>query len=67
MVKWEYRIVHSSDAVAWYKLSGREKIEDYLNHLGSEGWEIVNLDFRDHQLQGGNAFAGVAKRPRTGQ
>lgn len=37
-------------------------IEDYLNRLGDDGWEIVNLDFRE--LSSHREFVGVAKRPK---
>ena len=38
----------------------REQLEEYLTVLGSRGWEIVNIDFREFDRRG--SFAGVAKR-----
>ena len=40
----------------------REDIETYLNTLGSEGWELVNVDYRE--LEGGLEFAGIMKKER---
>jgi len=39
---------------------GRKDIEKYLDVLGSRGWEIVNLDFRELDSRG--SFTGVEKR-----
>ena len=43
-----------------FKGRDRNEINDYLNIIGGEGWEIVNLDFR--KLEGRFEFSGVAKR-----
>ena len=40
----------------------RESMEEYLNEIGSEGWEIVNLDFVE--LENRSSFVGVAKREK---
>ncbi|MGC2063179.1 MAG: DUF4177 domain-containing protein [Thermodesulfovibrionales bacterium] len=64
MRTWEYRIVDSSDA-AGSTLTGRKgrvALEVYLNQLGAEGWEIVNLDSLD--VRGVASFVGVAKREK---
>jgi len=39
----------------------REDLEKYLDVLGSRGWEIVILDFRELFDKRGS-FSGVAKR-----
>jgi len=65
---WEYKIVDSDEAEKGGFLSGRsvEQVEAYLNILGAEGWEIVDLDFRmEASMPGGPThFHGLAKRPR---
>ena len=38
----------------------KEEVENYLDVLGSRGWEIINIDFRELDSRG--SFAGVAKR-----
>ena len=63
MKKWEYKIIDTKDVPGGGILQGksREAIEDYLNNLGGQGWEIVNLDaleWQGHHL----TFLGVAKR-----
>jgi len=60
MSKWAYKIVTSEDIQAGTFKKDRSKIENYLNELGAEGWEIVNLDFRE--LDARLTFTGVAKR-----
>ena len=70
MDKWEYMIVDSKDMVP-PGISRRSKefseVEQYLNALGAEGWEIINLDLR---LNGWVheeylfTFTGVAKRAK---
>jgi len=63
MQKWEYLILDSLDMEKRLSLKGpnREELETYLDVLGSRGWEIVNLDFRELFDKSGS-FAGVAKR-----
>ncbi len=66
---WEYLIVDSSKAEKAGFLKGRtiESVEAYLNQLGAEGWEIVDLDFQmDPTMPGGPThFHGLAKRPKS--
>ena len=66
MKKWEYRIIDTKDVPGGGILTGksRDSIEDYLNELGGQGWEIVNLDaleWQGHHL----TFLGVAKREKS--
>ena len=62
MKRWEYKIVDSRDLKRMDLFGGSERgeIQEYLNHLGAEGWEIVNLDF--YELEGRGSFMGLAKR-----
>ncbi len=62
MRKWEYRYVDSLDIEEgdFLAIKTREGVEDYLNQLGAEGWEIINLDFVE--VEGRTSFVGVAKR-----
>ena len=65
MQGWEYKIVDSSDVDDGNFLEGasRDKIEEYLNQLGADGWEIINLDFVETESR--SSFIGVAKRPAS--
>jgi hypothetical protein len=66
MKKWEYKIIDTKDVPGGEILKGksRDAIEAYLNELGGQGWEIVNLDALE--LQGHHlTFLGVAKRERS--
>jgi len=56
--QWEYRI----DVVgsAW-RGTKPETIEEYLNELGIEGWEVINL----HQPENSNKIWVTIKRPLT--
>ncbi|MBI2434427.1 MAG: hypothetical protein HYV26_16340 [Candidatus Hydrogenedentes bacterium] len=58
---WQYRIVDSQDVPHESLSNGRADVETYLNTLGQEGWEIINLDFRE-MSPGRLAFSGIAKR-----
>lgn len=62
MTKFAYKIVDSRDVekAGMFKGRQREDIEKYLNQLGDQGWELVNVDFRE--LEGGLEFAGIMKR-----
>ncbi len=62
MSKWEYRIVDSKDVPSggFFRGKDRAEIDGYLNQLGQDGWEVVNLDFRE--LESRFEFVGVAKR-----
>ena len=62
MKKYEYKIIDSKDVSSAGLFKGRKRkdLENYLSTLGSEGWEIINLDFRE--LEGNLDFAGIAKR-----
>lgn len=64
MTKWEYMIVDSRDVPGRGVFKGRDRadVDRYLTDLGLEGWEVVNLDFRD--LEGRLEFCGVAKREK---
>ena len=64
MRKWEYMIADSKDVAGGgiFKGKDRSEVDNYLNQLGQEGWEIVNLDFRE--LGNRFEFTGVAKREK---
>ena len=64
MKKWEYKIIDSKDVPGGGIFKGKEraKIEEYLNNLGEEGWEIVNID--SLELEGRTSFVGIAKREK---
>ena len=65
MKKWKYMIIDSKDVPGggFFRGKDRSEVNDYLNQLGHEGWEIVNLDFRE--LESRFEFTGVAKREET--
>ncbi len=64
MPKWEYKLIDSKNVKSSGLLKGRapEDLEAYLNVLGEEGWEVVNLDFLE--LESRLSFVGVAKRAK---
>ncbi len=63
MTVWEYKIVNSTEAEGGGLLSSpsKENLEAYLNALGAEGWEIIDLGVQDFDTM---AFVGLARRPR---
>ena len=62
MRTWEYMILDSRDVPSGgiFSEKDRAEIDQYLNDLGQQGWEVVNLDFRE--LERRMEFIGVAKR-----
>ena len=62
MKKWEYIIVDSKNIHSGNVFKGKsmENVQDYLNELGRNGWEVINLNFRDALTR--MEFSGVAKR-----
>ena len=62
MRKWEYKYLDSLDIEEgdFLAIKSRESVEEYLNQLGAEGWEVINLDFVE--VEGRTSFVGVAKR-----
>jgi hypothetical protein len=65
MKKFEYKMIDTRDveSAGIFKGRIREDIETYLNSLGADGWELVNVDFRE--LEGGSEFAGIMKRENS--
>ena len=64
MSTWEYMIIDSKDIAGGgiFKGKDRSEVDQYLNKLGADGWEIINLDFRE--LEHRFDFTGVAKRAK---
>lgn len=69
MGHWEYRIVNSNDVVrdrvftAPDPQEARQTLEDHLNELGREGWELIAADFNP---LGANRFSFMAIMKREG-
>lgn len=64
MQKYQYKVIDTRDVETGgiFKGRKREDVETYLNKLGADGWELVNVDFRE--LEGGLEFAGIMKKLR---
>lgn len=62
MKTFKYKLIDTRDVETggMFKSRKREDVEAYLNSLGAEGWELINVDFRE--LEGGSEFAGVMKK-----
>ena len=62
MRKWEYKLVDSKDVASDGVFKGRSRaaLEAYLNQLGAQGWELINI--YSLELEGRREFVGVAKR-----
>lgn len=65
MRTWEYKIIDSHDVPREGILmrKSREALEAYLNQLGADGWEVVNID--SLELEGRKSFVGIAKREKS--
>jgi hypothetical protein len=65
MKNWEYKFLDSKDVPSEGVFKGRnvKALETYLNDLGAQGWEIINID--SLELEGRREFVGIAKRERV--
>jgi hypothetical protein len=69
MEKWEYKLLDSKTLPEAEKSMFKQtkvtigEAEAYLNKLGAEGWEIIDIDF-DFLIHDTGAFVGVAKRKK---
>lgn len=65
MPTWEYKFFTSTDVPpeGLFTPAGRIALEQALNELGAQGWELVSADFADDQMHSFR-FAAVLKRPR---
>jgi len=59
---YEYKIIHSTDVESegLFKGRSRQALENHLNKLGQQGWEIINVDFSE--LEANKSFSAIAKR-----
>jgi hypothetical protein len=70
MDRWEYKLLDSKRLPEAEKgIFKQTKVslaeaEAYLNKLGDEGWEIIDIDF-DFLIHDTGAFVGVAKRKKA--
>ncbi len=67
MDKWEYLLLDSKKlataegGIFTQKKVSLEEAQSYLNSLGNEGWEIIDIDF-DFLIHDTGAFVGIEKR-----
>jgi len=70
MDRWEYKLLDSKILPEEEKGTFKQsevtlaEAETYLNKLGEEGWEIIDIDF-DFLIHDTEAFAGAAKRKKA--
>ena len=65
MEKWEYKTLRTKD-LGVSVFSSRKTaaaIDEYLNELGRQGWELVQFNFGS--LSGQGRIAGLLKRRRS--
>ncbi|HEX9985563.1 MAG TPA: DUF4177 domain-containing protein [Thermoanaerobaculia bacterium] len=45
--QWEYEFFSTMDLPeqGWFKRPNRDDVRDYLNKLGQDGWEVINVVF----------------------
>lgn len=64
MDKFEYKLINSKEIekdLGVHKGRSRQAVENYLNQLGREGWEIVALQFDEFSGKE-TEFIGLVKR-----
>jgi hypothetical protein len=66
MTRWEYKLISAQDVAGegGFKGRTRETVEAYLNRLGAEGWEVINVDFPDG-YENPTRFSAAARREKA--
>ncbi len=62
MKKFEYKTFQAKEEGFWGSTLNTEKIELYLNRLGSEGWELVSVLETNHGHGSTNQIVFLLKR-----
>ncbi len=64
MRRWEYKLIDEETVPAPGGLEewDRESLENYLNHLGAEGWELVHI--HTYESAAWDGFQALLKRER---
>lgn len=57
--RWEYRVFSMGK---WWRSARDQELEEALNELGAEGWEVISVMARNYS---GETVRIVAKRPLT--
>ena len=74
MQKWEYLVVYcvldGTEWRPWYAGGEipdwrRHTIDDYINTLGTQGWELVNVMFAYDRTRDQQAHQLYFKRPKS--
>ena len=58
IAQWEYLV---ENVGSFWHSPDPDNLRDYLNELGADGWELVNL----HHIQNSNKVRITLKRPLT--
>ena len=67
MRRWEYKLISANDVAGdggGLRGKARETVEAYLNNLGAEGWEVINVDFPDG-YENPTRFSAAARREKA--
>ena len=67
MPRWEYKLISANDVLGeggGFRGKTRETVEAYLNSLGAEGWEVINVDFPDG-YENPTRFSAAARREKV--
>lgn len=65
MDEWEYKVLDSKhvNRGSFVLSTTPEQVEEYLNGLGSAGWEVVSFSYVAAPQR--MSFIGIAKRRKT--
>ena len=63
-MKWEYKTVHFGYQGLFSSKLDAQALQDDLNRLGSNSWELVELEFNMGSLANNTAAIAILKRPK---
>ncbi|PCH96502.1 MAG: hypothetical protein COB83_05520 [Gammaproteobacteria bacterium] len=63
-MKWEYKTVQFKYQSLFTSRLDSEALQDDLNSLGSNGWELIDLEFNTGALATNVGAIAILKRPK---
>lgn len=63
-MKWEYKVIQFKYKGLFSTQIEADSVQDELNQLGVEGWELVEFTFNSRNLSNDVGAIAILKRPK---